>query len=214
MIVFNIILSYLIGSIPSAYIFGKMYKNIDIRQHGSGNIGATNVFRVLGKGPGSIVLLLDIFKGVFVVALIPDILGIPQVIMRIIAAIFVVIGHNWTCFLQFKGGKGVATSLGVLIGLTIKVSTIRPVLGLTLLTWITIFLITRFVSFSSIIAAISLPIYMLLTDQPFQIELLGVAFCVFVVIRHKANIKRLLAKEEPRVPLHFRRKRGQNPSKS
>ena len=149
-IVWGMIISYLIGSIPTAYLFGKITKNIDIRQHGSGNVGATNVFRVFGKGPGILVLVLDILKGVIAVALVPDILGMTENFPRIFMSLAVVCGHNWTCFLQFKGGKGIATSLGVLIGLTIRIAVIRPVLLLTVLTWVISFLISGFVSLSSI----------------------------------------------------------------
>lgn len=201
------VISYLIGSIPTAYIFGKLYKRIDIREHGSGNVGATNVFRVLGKGPGSIVLLLDILKGAIAVGLVPDWLGLTQVYHRILMALCVVGGHNWTVFLQFKGGKGVATSLGVLVGLTIRIAAIRPVLIVTILIWIGCFLLTRIVSLSSIIATTLLPIIMVLTDQSFEITCLGVIFCVFIVLRHRPNIKRLFNGQEPRVSFTFRKEK-------
>ena len=206
MIIFGIILSYLIGSIPTAYIFGKILKGIDIRQHGSGNVGATNVFRVLGKKPGIAVLLLDILKGVIAVVLVSDLLGLTKVIHRVILAAMVVCGHNWTVFLKFKGGKGIATSLGVLIGLTIKIAIIRPVLIWVVLIWILCFLITRIISVSSIIATTCLPIIMVLTNQEITIICLGIIFCLFVVLRHKANIRRLFAGQEPRVPLFFWKK--------
>lgn len=207
MILLGIVLSYLIGSIPTAYIFGKVSKGIDIRQHGSGNVGATNVFRVLGKGPGFAVLLLDILKGVIAVALIPDLLGLTEILHRVGMALVVVCGHNWTIFLKFKGGKGIATSFGVLIGLTLKIAVIRPVLLWTIVIWIACFLITRIVSVSSIVAATCLPIIMVLTGQEFTIVCLGGIFCIFVVLRHKPNIKRLFAGQEPRVPLSFRKKK-------
>ncbi len=205
-VIFAIICSYLIGSIPTAYIFGKLYKGIDIRQHGSGNVGATNVFRVLGKKPGIIVLLLDILKGVVAVTVIADIFGLTQVIYRLILALGVVSGHNWTIFLKFKGGKGIATSLGVLIGLTIKIVSIRPVLLLTLFIWIVCFLISNIVSLSSIIAAVCLPFILIFTAQSFEIVCLGVVFCIFVVVRHRPNIKRLLSGQEPRVSPPFQKK--------
>lgn len=206
MIILGIILSYLIGSIPTAYIFGKILKGIDIRQHGSGNVGATNVFRVLGKKPGIAVLLLDILKGVIAVVLVSDLLGLTKVIHRVILAAMVVCGHNWTVFLKFKGGKGIATSLGVLIGLTIKIAVIRPVLVWVVLIWILCFLTTRIISVSSIIATTCLPIIMVLTNQEITIICLGIMFCLFVVLRHKANIRRLFAGQEPRVPLFFWKK--------
>lgn len=207
MIIVGIILSYLIGSIPTAYIFGKMLKGIDIRRHGSGNVGATNVFRVLGKKPGIVVLLLDILKGIIAVVLVPDLLGLTEVIHRVMLAVMVVCGHNWTVFLKFKGGKGIATSFGVLIGLTIKIAVIRSVLIWVVFIWLACFLTTRIISVSSILAATCLPIIMVLTNQEITIICLGVMFCIFVVLRHKANISRLFAGQEPRVPLSFRKKR-------
>ena len=207
MLMLGIILSYLIGSIPTAYIFGKWLKGIDIRKHGSGNVGATNVFRVLGVWPGIAVLVLDIGKGILAVLVVPDLLGLAGVVSRVILAAVVVCGHNWTVFLQFKGGKGIATSLGVLIGLTIKISVIRPVLLWVVLIWLACFLITRIVSVASIVAATCLPIIMVLTNQEFAIVCLGILFCLFVVLRHRINIRRLFAGQEPRVPLTFRKKR-------
>jgi acyl phosphate:glycerol-3-phosphate acyltransferase len=203
----GIILSYLIGSIPTAYIVGKKLKGIDIREHGSGNVGATNVFRVLGKGPGIIVLFCDILKGTVVVTLLADILGLTDILQRLILSLFVVGGHNWTVFLNFKGGKGIATSLGVLIGLTIKIAMIRPVLLWTILLWIACFLITGIVSLSSIIAATGLPVIMVMTHQEFKVVCLGVIFCLFVVLRHRSNIRRLLKGQESAIPLPFHKKK-------
>ncbi len=206
MIILGLILSYLIGSIPTAYIFGKTYRGIDIRDHGSGNVGATNVFRVLGKGPGIIVLVLDIIKGILPVAILPDILGLTQNVPRLLMAVAAVSGHNWTVFLNFQGGKGIATSLGVLIGLTIKIAGLRFVLLLTVMVWLLCFLLTGFVSLSSILAATLLPVLMVITVQPLEIICMGVVFCVFVVLRHRPNIKRLLAGQEPRVNIFSARK--------
>ena len=199
MIILALILSYLLGSIPTAYIFGKLYKGIDIRQHGSGNVGATNVFRVLGKWPGIIVLCLDILKGTLAVAVVADCLGTTNIFARILVALAVVAGHNWTIFLNFQGGKGIATSLGVLIGLTIRLAVIRPVLVWTIAIWIISFLALRIVSLSSLIAATLLPLVMVFTGQPLEIVFLGVIFSIFVVIRHRSNIRRLLNGEEPRL---------------
>ena len=122
------VLSYLIGSIPTAFIFGKALKGIDIRAHGSGNVGATNAFRILGKYPGTAVLIIDMLKGVLPVVFLAGWLK-PGVEGSIVAAIATVCGHNWTCFLNFKGGKGVATSAGVLIGLTIALPEVRWPVG-------------------------------------------------------------------------------------
>ncbi len=200
-------ISYFLGAIPTAYIAGRLLKDIDIRKHGSGNVGATNVFRVLGKGPGIVVLVLDILKGGVAVALVGDIFALNQVWHRVFLALVVVAGHNWTVFLDFKGGKGIAASLGALIGLTIKIAAIRSVLLFTLLIWLAVFLPTGFVSLASIAAAVFLPIIMALTNQTFPLVVLGVIFCIFVVLRHRPNIKRLWEGQESRVPLPYFRKK-------
>ena len=206
MIIIGIILAYLIGSIPTAYVLAKGLLGVDIRQHGSGNVGATNVFRVLGKGPGCLVLLIDILKGIVAVSILPDLMGLTHMVHLVLLAMAVVCGHNWTIFLQFKGGKGVATTLGVLIGLTVKMAVIRPVVVCVILIWVASFLVTRMVSVASMAAATSLPIVMVLTNQEFVLICLGVLFCLFVVLRHKANIQRVFAGQEPRVPLSFWKK--------
>jgi acyl phosphate:glycerol-3-phosphate acyltransferase len=204
-VVLGILCSYLLGSIPTAYIAGKILKGIDIREHGSGNVGATNVFRVLGKKPGVVVLIIDILKGVVAVAVIGKLLGLVNIPDYILLAIAVVCGHNWTVFLQFKGGKGIATSLGVLIGLVIQFPELGSVLLFTLLLWIALFLTFAYVSLASIVAALGLPILMFLTHQHIHWTVLGVIFSIFVIIRHKPNIKRLLSGQEQKVPLPFKK---------
>jgi glycerol-3-phosphate acyltransferase PlsY len=205
-IFFSMIISYLLGSIPTAYIYGKVFNGIDIRRHGSGNVGATNVFRVLGKGAGTIVLICDVLKGVLAVAVVPDVFGTTEVIHRVILALVVVTGHNWTVFLNFRGGKGIATSLGALIGLAIRIAVIRPVLLWTVGVWIVCFLATGYVSVSSIASSVFLPFIIAGTNQSIEIICLGVIFCLFVVLRHRPNIKRLLSGQEPRVPLFKKKK--------
>ncbi len=202
-IVIAVFLSYFMGSIPTAFIAGKWLKGIDIREHGSGNMGATNVFRVLGKGPGIVVLVVDILKGVLGVVLVGQIFQFEEIFTFVVLGIASVCGHNWTVFLKFKGGKGIATSLGVLVGLTIKFAVLGPVLGFTLLIWIITFALSAYISLASIIAAIALPLIMVLTHQIFEVVGLGVIFCLFVIFRHKTNIKRLLAGEESQVQLPF-----------
>ena len=199
--------SYVIGSFPTAFIFGKAMKGIDIRQHGSGNMGATNVFRVLGKKPGTAVLIIDMLKGFVPVVVVAGWLS-PGVEGRIAAAIAAVCGHNWTCFMNFKGGKGVATSAGVLLGLTAALPGVRWPVALCILSWSVCFLTTACISVSSITAAILLPVFMIVFSAPFPVVLLSILFCVFVVLRHRPNIQRLLNGQEPRVPLPFHKKRG------
>lgn len=200
-----LVISYVIGSIPTAYLFGKAYKGIDIRQHGSGNVGATNVFRVLGKAPGITVLIIDIVKGILPLTIIGNLFAVHSVVGRVLLGVAAVVGHNWTVFLNFKGGKGIATSLGVLIGLTIQFPTLRLVLLACILAWLIVFLVSAYVSLASIVAAVVLPVAMGITNQPIELILLGIVFCIFVVLRHRPNIKRLMAGTESKVPLPFHR---------
>jgi glycerol-3-phosphate acyltransferase PlsY len=197
-------ISYLIGSIPTAFIFGKVLKGIDIRQHGSGNTGATNAFRVLGKVPGSVVLILDIIKGIVPVVFVAGFLS-PSDFGRVLAAMAAVSGHNWTCFLNYKGGKGVATGLGVLIGLTVAIPDIRWPVILCILSWLACFLMTAYISLSSLVAAVVLPVFMVVFSAPILVTSLCIIFCMFVVLRHRPNITRLLSGQEPKVPLPFHR---------
>ncbi len=199
----NIILAYFIGAIPTGYWFGKLLKQIDIREHGSKNMGATNVLRVLGKGPGIAVLLIDILKGVVPLTLLANAFGLEDPLILVLIGIASVAGHNWTIFLGFKGGKGVATTLGVLIGLAIQIPGLRPVLLLTVLTWLIVFLPFGFVSLASITAAVALPILMVVFNAPFPIIVMSMLLCIFVVFRHRANISRLIKGTENRVKLPF-----------
>lgn len=200
-LIFSLAVGYLIGAIPTAYIIGKLYKRMDIRLYGSGNVGATNAFRVLGKAPGMAVLVIDTLKGMIPTTLVADVFGLEGIFHRVLLGVAAVVGHNWTVFLQFKGGKGIATSLGVLIGLTIKIAPIRPVLFFSVAVWLAVFLTTGFVSLASIVAAVLLPLFMVISHQSLALVSLGIIFCLFVVIRHRPNIKRLLSGEESRVNL-------------
>ena len=197
----SIIVSYLLGAIPTGYIAGRILKNIDIREHGSKNMGATNVFRTLGKGPGITVLLIDILKGILPVVVSAHLFDLRQPLMLVLFGITAVIGHNWTVFLGFKGGKGVATTLGVLIGLTIEVPGIRPVLLLTVAVWLVLFLLFGYVSLASIVAGVALPVLMVYFNAPFAIKVMSILLCLFVVFRHRTNITRLAQGQENRVKL-------------
>ena len=205
----GLVLSYLVGSFPTAYVLGRLLKGIDIRRHGSGNVGATNAFRTLGKGPGLVVLLFDILKGALAVVALGAFLSLDGIVECVLLGIAVVCGHNWTVFLRFKGGKGIATSLGVLVGLAIKFAVLRPVLFLTLLIWIVTFLFSHTVSLSSLVAALALPCFMMLTGQVIEIAILGWIFCVFVFVRHWPNIQRLTRGEEPKIRLSSKESPGQ-----
>ncbi|HEO8418324.1 glycerol-3-phosphate 1-O-acyltransferase PlsY [Niallia sp. FSL W8-0635] len=191
-----IILAYLIGSIPSGLIIGKTFYNIDIREHGSGNLGGTNSFRVLGKKAGFAVTISDILKGTiatllpFVVTLIWN---VDVEINPLIFGIFAVVGHMYPVFAGFKGGKAVATSAGILLGH-------EPLLFVIILAvfFLTLY-ISKYVSLSSMVAGIAGLVYsLILWDDKLLIFILAV-LTIFVVYRHRANIKRIINKTEPKV---------------
>jgi acyl phosphate:glycerol-3-phosphate acyltransferase len=179
-----ILLSYLVGSIPSAIIVGKLWKGIDVREHGSGNIGATNVFRVLGAGPGIVVLLLDALKGG--IGAYCGTIWLGPGWGAVLGGIVAIIGHNWPVWLKFKGGRGVATGLGVIATLVPQITLV------VLLVFIGIVYVTRYVSLGSIVAAVLVPPLMLVFHEPLPYLVFGIVASFFVVIRHHANIQRLL----------------------
>lgn len=202
-------LSYLIGSIPSAYILGRLAKGIDIREHGSGNVGATNAFRVLGPYIGLTVLFLDGLKGFICVVALADFiiqqgLTFDPLLLRILLGIAAVAGHSLTIFLRFKGGKGMATTLGVLIGFAVKIPALKIILFAEILLWLAVFSISRIVSLASIVSAVLFPIFFIILKTPMPLILMGLTLAIFVIIRHKSNIYRLLRNQEPR--LNLRRK--------
>lgn len=212
LIILGIVISYLIGSIPTAYIFGRLLKGIDIRKFGSGNIGATNAFRVLGRGAGAAVLLIDILKGFISVVFVGDYillkaLPLAPEALRIILGLSCICGHNWTIFLRFRGGKGVATTLGVLSGLAFRLAGLKIILGFLILTWLLIVVIIGIVSVASVLTAIALPVYMLIVRPSAILIATSILLCVFVIIRHKSNIKRLFQGKEPR--LFFKKSQSQ-----
>lgn len=183
------IIAYLLGSIPSALIVGKVGYNTDIRLHGSGNLGATNTFRVLGIKAGIIVTLTDILKGT-VATTLPLLFGVD--IYQLIIGLFAVIGHTYPIFAKFKGGKAVATSGGIILG-------INPLLFLiTILTFIATLYISKYVSLSSMITgAISVIVSIIFRDT--ALIILTSILTIFVFYRHKENIKRIKNKTEPKI---------------
>jgi glycerol-3-phosphate acyltransferase PlsY len=184
------ILAYLLGSIPSGLIVGKAGYGIDIREHGSGNLGGTNTFRTLGVKAGLIVTISDILKGTLAASL-PFLFNI-QDLHPLLVGIFAIIGHTYPIFAKFKGGKAVATSGGILLCYT-------PVMFLTILVFFFIVLyISKYVSLSSMLAGVYGIIYSLFTkDIPLIIIITLIT--IFIVYRHRANIKRILNKTEPKV---------------
>ncbi|MBF8982722.1 glycerol-3-phosphate 1-O-acyltransferase PlsY [Lutibacter sp. B2] len=182
-----IILGYLIGSVPFSFIIAKLMGKIDIRNHGSGNSGATNVLRTLGTKAGLVAFFLDFLKGFILALLSKKLLGMEGAVL---ASTFAVIGHCYPFTLGFKGGKGVATCGGTIFAL-------YPIIGLILI--IIQFLIiftTRIVSLASIITAISFPIVSFILKTPASFNLYALLLGAFIVYKHKANIKRLLSGTE------------------
>jgi len=181
---------YVIGSIPFGYLLGRITAGIDIRRSGSGNIGATNVMRILGPVPALIVLFLDAAKGWACVAFAFK-MGFSDLFVAG-AALAVVAGHNWSLFLKLKGGRGVATALGILVGWA-------PFVALALVVvFVIVVTISRYVSLGSIIASALLPVALLLNGLPTVYIAAGVVLSAWSIIRHIPNIRRLLAGTENR----------------
>lgn len=188
-----IIIAYLLGSIPSALIVGKVGFNIDVREHGSKNMGATNAFRVLGTKAGIIVTLADILKGT-IATVFPLIASIYMDldVSRLIIGIFAVLGHTYPIFAKFKGGKAVATSGGIILG-------INPLLFLAILaTFILSLKLTKYVSLSSMITGVVATIISAFLHD-LLLFLMIISLTLFVIYRHKDNIKRIKNKTEPKI---------------
>lgn len=185
-----LILSYLLGSIPNGLIFGKLIWHKDLRQFGSKNIGATNAWRVLGRKAGILIFLLDFLKGALSVGLAEIFIG--DAWAMVCAGILAILGHTFSIFLKLRGGKGVATGLGVIAVMMPKVT------ALVFLIWLIIFLVSRYVSLASIIAAIATPILAFIFNAPIEFVLFGLAAAFFIIYRHKENILRLKAGNENR----------------
>ena len=203
---------YLLGSIPSAYILGRLLRRVDVRRHGSGNVGATNAFRVLGKKIGTLVLLADIGKGFAAVALAQRFFYEPdaQISLNVYlccAALTVVAGHNWTVFLGFKGGKGMATSLGALLAFSVWVPGFAGTLLTIIALWVVVFLVSGYVSLASVAASALLTPSALFFEVNGEVVVFLALLSAFGLIRHKSNIMRLLQKKENRFNTRRFRKR-------
>ena len=181
--------SYFIGNFCSAYILGKIFKKEDIRESGSKNAGATNALRVFGIKIGIFAFILDVLKGILAVYIGNRLLGYNGML---IAAIFVVVGHNYPVFLRFKGGKGMATSIGVMLSLHWPTALVCIIIGVLVIAK------TRYVSLGSITAAALVPIVGCIMNRPFNKEyfMTTLILAIMAVYRHRANIKRLINKEE------------------
>lgn len=188
-----ILIAYVLGSIPNALWVGKTFKNIDVREHGSKNTGSTNAARVLGPKLGIFTLILDILKGalptylgiVLGANLLTRITGIDKLDI-IVIGMAAILGHTFSLFLKFKGGKAVATTLGVFLVL------VPYAILILLVIFFVIFGLTRYVSLASIISAVVLPIAVYFTTRHIPLTVLGIIIGLLVIIRHKENIKRLI----------------------
>lgn len=201
-IIIGVILSYLIGSMPTALWVGKAFYGVDIREHGSGNSGATNTFRVLGKKAGTMVLLIDVLKGLTAASLVRycyflDPGSVRYVNIQLLFGLVSVLGHIFPIYCQFKGGKGIATLLGMIIGIH-YLSALACVL-----LFVVVLFSTRYVSLSSMLAAIAFPLVAIViykNEEPLFIAF-GIAAAIMVILTHQKNIARLVEGTENKAKL-------------
>lgn len=187
-----ILIGYGLGNFATSYILGKAFKKTDIRMHGSGNAGATNALRVFGVKLAAATFVIDAFKGVLAVIIGRLILGD---IGGLIGGVFVVVGHNWPVILKFKGGKGIASTIGVVLTINYQIALICIVVGLVLV------IITKYVSLGSITAMSLLPILVVVMVKPFDVNffIFAVILTAMAIYRHRSNIKRLIDGNESKL---------------
>ena len=199
--------SYLIGSIPSGLIIGKL-RRVDIREYGSGNIGTTNVLRTLGARYGALVLIADVFKGVIAVLLARYIIGSPMSEMA--AGFAAVAGHDWSLFLKFKGGRGVATSLGGILPMAMW-APLAAVAGVVI--FIALIALTRYVSLASIMgslsAVVAMAVFMGMDRVPWEYLVYIVVVVALIIFQHRDNISRLLSGTESKLGQKGERRQAQ-----
>jgi glycerol-3-phosphate acyltransferase PlsY len=189
---------YLLGSIPSSYIMGRLLKGIDLREHGSGNLGAANTFRVLGARAAVPVLLFDVGKGFLAVKLL-SMAGIYSIELTIVAALVAILGHNYSIFVRFSGGKGVGTTSGAFLAMS------PLAVGICFLVWLVMLLSFRIVSLASMAAAASLPLAIMMTnrfaggDTHTYVIILSIVVALLVIYKHRPNIHRLLDGTETKI---------------
>ena len=214
-----ILLSYLVGAIPTSIIMSKLVKGIDIRKHGSGNAGGSNVFRVMGWKYGITVILLDATKGMIAVLLVSRLyfgnFPFPNAtpfddftLVQIIAGVAAILGHIWTIFAGFKGGKGIATGLGILVSIV----TIDMLLGLVV--FAIVVGVSKYISLGSLAAAVSVPLIMIIRENVFGVDISGyhtvlplaIVLAFLVMYTHKSNIGRLINGNENKISLSKKKK--------
>lgn len=197
-LVFVFLLSYFLGAIPFGYVSVRLIKGIDIREHGSGNTGATNVLRTAGPLAAIITMVGDVLKSVLAIkiaqALIDaPILGLNVKTILLICGLIAILGHSFSVFLNFQGGKGVATTLGALIAL------LPYLIPLVLMVWIPIVITTRYVSLASMLAGVAIPILLAIFHEPIEFIIAGLLIAVFVIYRHRSNVQRLINGTENKI---------------
>jgi glycerol-3-phosphate acyltransferase PlsY len=202
--VIGLLIAYFLGAIPFGYLLAKYWANIDILKTGSGNIGATNALRTMGKKAGLAVLILDLLKGFAAVAVISRIfyhgnIGISQLAYIYLSGALAVSGHIWTIFLKFKGGKGVATTLGVIIGLvTFSLSYVWILLAAFAI-WFAVVYVTKYVSLGSIAASLMLFAGLTVYLRNLPSVIFGIFIAAIVIYSHRGNISRLINGTENKI---------------
>jgi glycerol-3-phosphate acyltransferase PlsY len=184
--------AYLLGAIPTGYLAGRWTRGIDLREHGSGNLGATNTFRVLGARIAAPVMVVDVAKGFIPAALFPEWDGSTAWGWALAYGAAAIVGHVFPVYMRFRGGKGVATAAGVFLALAPKA--VLPALA----AWLLVLILSRMVSLASITAAVTLIAGLAVTEDRVAVLLLGAAVAVFVIYAHRSNIRRILRGEEHR----------------
>lgn len=192
--------SYLLGSVSPSVFLGRLVKHVDLRRHGSGNPGTTNAFRVLGVKLGIVVLVCDILKGLLPI-LVCRWLGFGP-LASVGAGLAAIVGHNWSIFLRGKGGKGIATTAGVIIGLMPIIS------GIVVLSFAVMILITRYISVGSLFATLVFVAATLIGRQPWPYIVCSSCAAVMIFYAHRGNLKRLFKRQEPRLVLPWKKKKS------
>ena len=200
MVLLSWVISYMIGSISFSYLIGRKIAGIDIRSHGSGNAGATNTLRVLGKGPGIAVLILDALKGLAAMGITYLLTADP--LAYAVSGLFAIAGHNWPIFFGFRGGKGIATTLGVALGFSPLAFLIGAAVAVAAIFF------TRYVSLGSLLLVTILPVVIFFLDKPAPYVWTSVILAVFAYIRHYENIRNLLSGKERKLGDKSHRKLG------
>jgi len=219
-LLFIVLLSYLIGSLPVSIILTKLVKGVDIRNYGSGNAGGTNVSRILGKKYGVLVVLLDAMKGVIAVVFISRLyfgsFPFPNTtpfddftLVQIIAGVSAVIGHIWTIFAGFRGGKGIATGLGVLLSIV----TLDMLMALGV--FLVVMYISKYISLASMSAAVSVPLIMIIRENIFNVQIpsyhtilpFAIGLALLIIYTHRANVERLFSGSENKISLSKKNKK-------